>query len=63
LLRQTRAYNEAFMPNDVKSLSVFARAEDGRIVDGFTGKTYWNYLDVSFLWVHENIVARGMRLR
>lgn len=51
------------MPNDVKSLSVFARAEDGRIVDGFTSKTYWNYLDVSFLWVHENIVARGMRLR
>ena len=63
MLRQTRAYNEAFMPNDVKSLSVFARAEDGRIVDGFTGKTCWNYLDVSFLWVHENIVARGMRLR
>ena len=47
------------MPNDVKSLSVFARAEDGRIVDGLTGKTYWNYLDVSFLWVHEKYRGAG----
>ena len=59
VVAQTRAYNEAFMPNDVKSLCVFARAEDGRIVGGLTGKTYWNYLDVSFLWVHEKYRRAG----
>ena len=53
VIAQTRAYNESFMPNDVKTLCVFARSDDGKIVGGLTGKTYWNYLDVAFLWVDE----------
>ena len=53
VVAQTRAYNAAFMPDDVKTLCVFARDINGNIVGGLTGKTYWNYLDISFLWVHE----------
>jgi ribosomal protein S18 acetylase RimI-like enzyme len=53
VVARTRAYNAAFMPNDVQALCVFARTDDGEIVGGLTGKTYWNYLEVSFLWVHE----------
>jgi ribosomal protein S18 acetylase RimI-like enzyme len=53
IVAQTRAFNSAFMPDDVKTLCVFARDPGGNIVGGLTGKTYWNYLDISFLWVHE----------
>ena len=53
VVAQTRAFNSAFMPDDVQSLCVFARDAEGNIIGGLTGKTYWNYLDVAFLWVHE----------
>lgn len=59
VVAQTRAYNEAFTPNDVQALCVFARSDDGSIVGGLTGKTYWNYLDVAFLWVHEKHRGAG----
>jgi ribosomal protein S18 acetylase RimI-like enzyme len=53
VVAQTRAFNSVFMPDDVQALCVFARDASGNIVGGLTGKTYWNYLDISFLWVHE----------
>jgi ribosomal protein S18 acetylase RimI-like enzyme len=53
VVAQTRAFNSAFMPDDVRTLCVFARDAGGNIVGGLTGRTYWNYLDISFLWVHE----------
>jgi ribosomal protein S18 acetylase RimI-like enzyme len=53
VVEQTRAYNRRFTVRDFRSLCVFARADDGTIVGGLTGKTYWQYLEVSFLWVSE----------
>lgn len=53
IVAQTRAYNAAFTQGDVRRLCVFARDADGRIIGGLTGKTYWQYLDVEFLWVSE----------
>lgn len=53
VVSQTRAFNEEFTKNDVRPLCAFARAADGSIIGGLTGKTYWNYLDVAFLWVDE----------
>jgi GNAT superfamily N-acetyltransferase len=50
---QTYAYNASFTQKDVRRLCVFARDADGRIIGGLTGKTYWHYLDVAFLWVSE----------
>jgi hypothetical protein len=37
----------------IVSKDVFAKNADGLIVGGLTGKTYWNYLEVVFLWVTE----------
>ena len=60
VIAQTRAFNAAFTTNDVQPLCSFARSSDGRIVGGLTAKTYWNYLELSFLWVeasHRRTVA------
>ena len=49
----TRAHNAAFMQADSRRLRVFTRDAAGTIIGGVTASTYWNYLDVKFLWVHE----------
>lgn len=48
---QVRAHNRAHTENAFRTLCVFLRADDGTILAGLTGKTYWEYLDVYFLWV------------
>ena len=55
----TRAFNRLHMPKDVKSLCVFDRLQSGEIVAGLTGKTYWNYLDIGYLWVSEPYRKQG----
>lgn len=59
VIAQTREYNSAFADNDHKSLCVFARDEAGRIIGGLTGRTYWQYLDIAFLWVDEKYRGAG----
>jgi ribosomal protein S18 acetylase RimI-like enzyme len=59
VIAQTRKYNSAFADNDHKSLCVFARDELGNIIGGLTGRTYWHYLDIAFLWVDEKYRGRG----
>jgi len=53
VIEQTRAYNRRFTQRDVRRLCVFARAPDGSIIGGLSGMTYWQYLEVSYLWVDE----------
>jgi GNAT superfamily N-acetyltransferase len=53
VIEQTRAYNRRYTERDVRSLCVFARAADGSIIGGLSGMTYWQYLEVSYLWVSE----------
>jgi hypothetical protein len=53
VIAQTREYNAAFTEDDVRSLCVFARDDAGAVIGGLTGKTYWQYLDIAFLWVDE----------
>jgi GNAT superfamily N-acetyltransferase len=59
VIAQTRKYNGAFTENDHKSLCVFARDEVGTIIGGLTGRTYWRYLDIAFLWVDEKYRGKG----
>jgi len=59
VIAQTRKYNSAFTENDHKSLCVFARDEVGNIIGGLTGRTYWQYLDIAFLWVDEKYRGEG----
>jgi ribosomal protein S18 acetylase RimI-like enzyme len=54
VIAQTRAFNAAFTKEDVRSLCVFIRDDEGRIIGGLTAKTYWEYLEIQFLWVHED---------
>jgi ribosomal protein S18 acetylase RimI-like enzyme len=59
VIAQTRKYNSAFTQDDHKSLCVFARDEVGNIIGGLTGRTYWRYLDIAFLWVDEKYRGEG----
>jgi ribosomal protein S18 acetylase RimI-like enzyme len=59
VIAQVRKYNSAFAENDHKSLCVFVRDEAGNIVGGLTGRTYWRYLDIAFLWVDEKYRGAG----
>jgi ribosomal protein S18 acetylase RimI-like enzyme len=54
IIAQTRAYNAAFTDEDVRSLCVFIRDDEERVIGGVTAKTYWEYLEIQFLWVHED---------
>ncbi|WP_408246655.1 GNAT family N-acetyltransferase [Paraburkholderia phytofirmans] len=54
VIAQTRAYNAVFTDEDVQSLCVFIRDDEQRSVGGVTAKTYWEYLEIQFLWVHED---------
>ena len=59
----TRAHNAAFMQADAMRLCVFARDATGVIIGGVTASTYWDYLDVKFLWVHEQHRHLGLGTR
>ena len=60
VIAQTRSYNAAVTEDDVRSLCVFTRDDTGTIIGGLTGKTYWRYLDIAFLWVEEKHRGRGL---
>ncbi|BDS07321.1 N-acetyltransferase [Oceaniferula spumae] len=51
IIDETRSFNLKHIPKDVEPLCVFDRLANGEIVAGLIGKTYWNYLDIAFLWV------------
>ena len=55
----TRTYNGFYMPKDFELLCVFDRLDSGEIVAGLTGKTYWNYLEIGFLWVADSYRNQG----
>jgi ribosomal protein S18 acetylase RimI-like enzyme len=59
VIAQARAYNSAFTENDHQSLCVFARDDVGNIIGGLTGRTYWQYLDIAFLWVDGKYRGEG----
>jgi ribosomal protein S18 acetylase RimI-like enzyme len=60
VIAQTRAYNATFTESDVQRLCVFARDGNDAIIGGLTGRTYWRYLEIAFLWVDEKHRGRGL---
>lgn len=60
VIAQTRTFNAAFTEKDIRSLCAFERSREGEIIGGLTGKTYWNYLEISFLWVSEAHQGSGI---
>jgi len=60
IIAKTREHNVQFAPDDYAPLSVYCRDDNDKIIGGLTGKTYWNYLDIEFLWVEEAQRKRGL---
>lgn len=59
IIEGTRGFNLKHMPKDIRPLFVFDRLANGEIIAGLTGKTYWNYLDIAFLWVADSYRNQG----
>jgi len=51
---KVREYNLQFAEKDVNPLSLYFRDSEGDIVASLTGKTYWNWLHIDYLWVSES---------
>ncbi len=53
-------YNEAAVGyDDQKRIAVFLKDTEGDVVAGVFGSTYWDWLDISLLWVREDLRGRG----
>lgn len=59
VIAQLRAYNDSQVGRDLRPLCVYARDASNAIVGGLIGKTYWNHLEVSFLWVDQHHRQHG----
>ncbi|ARN75253.1 GNAT family N-acetyltransferase [Oceanicoccus sagamiensis] len=53
IIGKTREYNSKYVPNEFELLSVFYKTKDGEVIAGLTGKTFWDWLHVDYLWVSE----------
>jgi ribosomal protein S18 acetylase RimI-like enzyme len=54
------AYNDRFAPpSDFQRLAIFLRDEDGKLMGGLLGETYWGWLYVETLWVAEGARGQG----
>ena len=51
IAEQTRAYNAQFLGNEFTPISVYARDQQKTIIGGLTGKAYWRWLHIDYLWV------------
>lgn len=57
-------YNLRFAPPDgYQTLNAFARADTGSVVAGLLGETYWYWLHIRVLWVHESHRGAGLASR
>jgi ribosomal protein S18 acetylase RimI-like enzyme len=64
LSRQVFDYNAAQVGyNDARRLVFFVRDRDNEIWGGICGYTYWGWLAVDMLWVHEDLRGRGWGTR
>ncbi len=54
------SYNRAFVAEEREErLTLFLRAPDGTIMGGLLGGTFWSWLHVGILWVHESLRGQG----
>ena len=51
------------IPGPFEKLHLFVRDEDGTIRGGLLGGTYWGWLYVSILWLHEDLRGQGFGSR
>lgn len=56
LRQHTESQNQ---PLASRPLGIFLREDDGTVVGGLFGSTYWSWLDLRFMWVHEKLRGQG----
>ena len=49
--------------DDAQRLAIFIRDAADQIVGGVVGYTYWHWLAIDFLWVHESLRGQGYGTR
>ena len=58
------AYNASKAgPSNYQPLTIFVRDGNDRVVGGLLGRTYWGWLQIDFLWVHESVRGRSYGTR
>ncbi len=64
LSHQISDYSTAQMGyNDARPLAFFIRDRNDQIVGGVYGHTYWGWLAIKLLWVHEDLRGQGLGKR
>lgn len=62
--RGLSAYNRAFAgPDDITPLHILIRDDAGRVIGGLLGGTYWGWLVVEIVWMHEGLRGQGLGSR
>lgn len=55
-----KAFNAQHASDDhYEPLCIFLRDEGGTVVGGLLGNTYWRWLSISIVWLHENTRGSG----
>lgn len=57
--RGLRDYCEAYVDCTSQMLTGFIRRYDGQIMGGIVGSTYWDWYDLRYLWVSEELRHQG----
>ena len=57
--RGLREYCEQFVDCTSQTLTGFMRRDDGVIMGGIIGSTYWDWFDMRYLWVNEALRHQG----
>lgn len=52
-------HNEQYAPVDIRPLLVLAE-RDGQTVAGLVARTWWEVLDIQYLWVHASLRGKGL---
>ncbi len=60
IIHQTREYNRGFLESDAKPLSILFRDDSEQVIAGLTGRSFWGFLHIEYLWVSED--ERGNNL-
>jgi GNAT superfamily N-acetyltransferase len=59
--KQLSGFNQQFVgPDQHTLLRVFARNVHGELIAGLLGETFWHWLYVNILWVHEDYRHAGL---
>lgn len=57
--RGLRDYCEQFVDCTSRPLAGFIRENDGTIRGGIYGATYWDWYDLRYLWIHDDLRGQG----